>query len=142
MREFFKGWRRKIGCALLVMPCVIMGMWVKGQLAYESMQWKITSSTRIQLELHRWYFHCNCAWARKSIEDGEDDRTFKWVQGSESAPDSIESAILPWCGVVFWSRWSGLFVDIPYMPTVLILAAGSAYLILWNPRKRTEPEHG
>ena len=30
---------------------------------------------------------------------------------------------------------------IPYWPLVLSLALLSAYLILWKPRKRTEPKH-
>ena len=30
MREFFKGWRRKAGCGLLVMAIALTGFWVRG----------------------------------------------------------------------------------------------------------------
>jgi hypothetical protein len=29
MREFFRGWRRKVGCVSLVMACAVMGMWAR-----------------------------------------------------------------------------------------------------------------
>src|SRR4051794_19488286 len=29
MRDFFKGWRRKLGCVTLVMACVFMAGWVR-----------------------------------------------------------------------------------------------------------------
>jgi hypothetical protein len=29
MREFFRGWRRKVGCVTLVMTCALMGLWMR-----------------------------------------------------------------------------------------------------------------
>jgi hypothetical protein len=29
MREFFRDWRRKLGCVMLVFACGLMGMWVR-----------------------------------------------------------------------------------------------------------------
>ena len=31
MREFFKGWRRKTGCVMLVMTCVLAAGWVRSE---------------------------------------------------------------------------------------------------------------
>lgn len=30
MGEFFKGWRRKVGCAALMMACVYLAAWARG----------------------------------------------------------------------------------------------------------------
>ena len=29
MRDFYRGWRRKVGIVTLVMACVFMGVWVR-----------------------------------------------------------------------------------------------------------------
>eukprot|EP00456_Euglypha_rotunda_P026421 TRINITY_DN212_c0_g1_i1.p2 TRINITY_DN212_c0_g1~~TRINITY_DN212_c0_g1_i1.p2 ORF type:complete len:146 (-),score=16.61 TRINITY_DN212_c0_g1_i1:50-487(-) len=31
MREFFRGWRRKVGCLTLMMALVLMGMWMRSR---------------------------------------------------------------------------------------------------------------
>jgi hypothetical protein len=31
MRESFKGWRRKVGCLVLVMACVLVGGWIRSR---------------------------------------------------------------------------------------------------------------
>lgn len=36
MREFFNGWRRKVGRITLVMVCVFAGVWVRSLFRYES----------------------------------------------------------------------------------------------------------
>ncbi len=141
MREFFHGWRRKAGCVTLVMACVIMGVWVRGQLAWESMEWRITSSKVITMVLARPYFHCKYTWATERVEDRGDKRSFQWRIEGDSTQYSFADAIFPCCGETYWSEEIGVFIDIPYIPTVLIFAAASAYLILWKPRMRVvKPE--
>ena len=47
MREFFKGWRRKVGVVTLVLACVIIGLWCKSQAAPKSfpiVNWQIEVS--------------------------------------------------------------------------------------------------
>ena len=38
MREFFKGWRRKMGCVTLLMVCALMGAWARSYSVFDSMQ--------------------------------------------------------------------------------------------------------
>lgn len=35
MREFFKGWRRKVGCGLLVMALAVFAMWARSRAVYD-----------------------------------------------------------------------------------------------------------
>ena len=36
MREFFKGWKRKLGCVTLVTACLLMGMWIRSQRIHDA----------------------------------------------------------------------------------------------------------
>src|SRR5690242_1489835 len=47
MREFFKGWRRKVGCALLLMACVFMVAWVQNRFYADHAQIVITGASNI-----------------------------------------------------------------------------------------------
>lgn len=35
MWEFFRGWRRKVGCVEMVMACALVGMWIRSYIVFE-----------------------------------------------------------------------------------------------------------
>ena len=47
MREFFKGWRRKVGLAALVMACVVMGAWMRSQFTSDVFCWSIGHESEV-----------------------------------------------------------------------------------------------
>lgn len=36
MREFFRGWQRKMGAVTLLMACVLLGVWLRSEIRYDS----------------------------------------------------------------------------------------------------------
>ncbi len=46
MREFFRGWRRKVGCVTLVMACGLMGLWIRSGLMAEEFETPIPLGPR------------------------------------------------------------------------------------------------
>jgi hypothetical protein len=36
MREFFRGWRRKVGIVLLGLVCAVFGMWMRSRVVYDA----------------------------------------------------------------------------------------------------------
>jgi len=45
MREFFKGWRRKVGCGTLVLACVIAIVWMRSLFIAEGVMYRSDKST-------------------------------------------------------------------------------------------------
>jgi hypothetical protein len=48
MGEFFRGWRRKAGCGLLVMACVLGSLWTRSNTNFDSLRFAIGEDE------HRW----------------------------------------------------------------------------------------
>lgn len=151
MREFFRGWKRKIGCMTLVMACVFMGAWIRGHGTKDI----IATGNGRGLAYHEfnssyqgimWYSHTSdlgyqwdAGWYRVRIFDRESfnplaqfademaiDRRWQWLGfdcGQVHDPDSPS----------FKTSW---FL-IPYWSTTIPLTLISAFLLLSKPRKST-----
>ena len=162
MREFFKGWRRKVGCALLVMACAVMAHWFRSQL--------------IEDEIYNDFSQCTLAtgggsllWSRRELrleglsepvwicgggiemEEGwqwqsepykRDDLetsgrgeflTRYWIPGGEFAVVTRSRRILDITQIDTVSFW-----EMSLLWLVIPLMLLSAYLILWKPRKKVE----
>ena len=49
MGDFFKGWRRKSGCVLLVMTGLLMGAWLRSRLIHDTFSMRIDNDSVFQL---------------------------------------------------------------------------------------------
>ncbi len=151
MREFFRGWRRKVGCVSLVMACLFGVAWGRSQFVvdkievpgwdsgsecksypgYISWTWRSPSD---QFEKIRWTSQVLSNWREIDIWTYNDPR-FDWN----------------WGGIKFGSvatgRWSAHqgedsirgeirthFRAVYYWVLALPLTLLSACLILWKPR--------
>lgn len=130
MREFFIGWRRKVGCITLVLALAMTGMWLRSMTVFDA------------VNISRWEQQCQIASARGMIfsavwhETNPLNRRNDWGQLDLSKMDDPKIAIQ-----LAIDSWASYDWHIPYWSIVLLLTLLSAYLILWKPRKRTEPEH-
>ena len=132
MGEFFKGWRRKAGCILVVMTLAVCGAWGRTlvyqdriALAGMSRVWEILSSHE-RISCLEW----DCDASRTTNwELVVDCPVEEWVRRPD--PSRIDWHLYKrppnWC----WSC--------PYWSIVLFMTFDSACLILWKPRKR-EPQ--
>jgi hypothetical protein len=146
MRDFFKGWRRKTGCGLLVMALVVFGAWMRSHHHFDSLFIHTPSATHaMKSQAGR------VGWTRMEPEASPTWMTWKSEQASEW--QTVEFYRQSYCGFTFGTepsavmtvsegegftrhRWD--FWVIPHWAVVLPLALISAYLILWKPRRKVE----
>ena len=129
MREFFHGWRRKAGCVALVLACAVMGLWFRSfaifdviSLANGQQQHQIASASG------RLFWG---AWRERS-RHSRPRNEWERIGTSRRTRDEVDIQLESFHNF----RWI-----IPYWSVVLPLTLLSAYLILWEPRKRTEQDH-
>ncbi|MBS0201251.1 MAG: hypothetical protein JSS49_00020 [Planctomycetes bacterium] len=154
MREFFKGWRRKVGCGLLVLACVVCGAWVRS-LSIRDQILFLPRGNEFQMIASA---AGTVRWGRISLQSTvfeRDDYLPVWrsmtLDQDESSDHFWSQRIVEWrwnCGEFDFGaganyiggprtvRWA-----FPYWSFAAPLTILSATLILWKPRKRTEPEH-
>lgn len=132
MREFFRGWRRKVGCVTLLMALAVFGMWTRSQLVWEMINAPVGGRDHVTLLVpgrFTWvsYFpekgnRIPQQWDQDQVSKdnvhGLEEMEAEWRQDSMRRPGYI--------GV----RVNLLVVLIP-------LSLLSAYLILWKPRKQS-----
>jgi hypothetical protein len=116
MHTFFHGWRPKAGCIMLVMACLVTAMWVRSYLVEEALDisgadW--TFETVSQLGSVSWKLLPNL-----------DEKYRPWYHWKRRMTTE-EGCLLHHCGGQY-----------PYVVFITPLTFFSAYLILWNPRKR------
>ena len=136
MREFFRGWRRKAGCALLVMACVTMWMWVRSRRIGESVDFilagehhfLLSSNGQIAWEAYPSYPNARTPWYwcynrfpknRNPHFTIEESRILKLDKNFVAPGDRV----------------------LDYRSATYCLTLLSAYLLLWKPRKRLGADH-
>ena len=132
MREFFKGWRRKAGCVALVVACAFTSLWVRSLSDGEI----IATPLVIMSEHGTLYFGWNMRPFDRPIllkrafgfGNGDRIRTSLWAIGRVNG--GVDDMV---------NMWN--LASIPHYLIVLPLTLLSAYLLPWQPRKRTESEH-
>jgi hypothetical protein len=123
MREIFRGWRRKIGCVMLVMTCVVTISWVRSCIQDESAFIRIN---RLALFFH----HENgrfIIWRDVMVNEG---LPFGWETGSKIDASHASTKTKP--------KWTlnSRTVAGQHWVLALPLLALSACLLLPKPRKR------
>lgn len=143
MREVFRGWRRKAGCATLVMACALAGMWCRSFSVQDVFGWGDSTP-----DLPIWFasnegvlvaiaeIPIGRSGFRPSTSIWETDETWPW---EKMFPSNITWSF-QFCGFGY-GKAEFQFLTLPYWSATIPLTLLSAYLLLWKPRKRTEPEH-
>ena len=142
MREFFRGWRRKIGVVTLVLACVFMAGWVRSYVTEDmlslpvkdpSLSW-LTSTEGIIVWMTISEPNRNPEAAEVSVEQNTEDDILVATAVVNSFGGYITSAM------TITSFWF-----IPYWSLVLPLTLLSAWLLLSkphssNPKKTIDPK--
>lgn len=142
MREFFRCWRRKIGCVTLVIACLLTGGWVRSRIVKDEISIRQDSGVTHHLISNR----SRIAWKTITIDDlssvhlkigfffskaAEEDAFF----GGSGADWRWH---WQWCGFEFGAYtpdgppWREDIWIIPYWPWAITMSVLSAYLLLWN----------
>ncbi|MBS0201248.1 MAG: hypothetical protein JSS49_00005 [Planctomycetes bacterium] len=122
MREFFKGWRRKVGVMTLVVACAVWGLWLR-------------SKTDVQGPSPFGYpEHIQIGNNRFQSFNGQ----FEWYHESH-----VETLVFPASNgegttTIAMTEINNPIFVVWYFFIVLSLTLLSAYLILWKPRIRKE----
>lgn len=155
MNDFFYGWRRKVGCASLVMALAFMALWIRCPLNIDATEIEIGASI-VTLASNQ-----NGVWFVKS--DLPDGLYYPSRLRGVSHDFTLPGKRMPFSDDVFrhlgkwdWQRqqrsdWQGFhiarftkespisgmhltFLVIPHWIVTVPMTALSAYLLLWNPR--------
>lgn len=118
MHEFFHGWRRKFGVATLVMACVVLGMWIRSYALVDQIfvfgNILISNSGCMVWDWQGWGGpDANILHFYSDLASPFDE---DWYFGADG-------------------------IRLPYWIIAIPLTLLSAYLILWQPRQRTGPDH-
>lgn len=159
MREFFRGWRRKVGCVTLVMACALMGLWVRSLTGINVVWFPFGTQTCVRFGSGEG----RISWGKFSEPKLENlPTTIGWGRFSEIYNFHLPTPMgwnlfrgmpVDHPGWVHWSWWHcgfGMYkaennpscpfmvteLLVPHWSLVLPLTLLSAYLILWKPRKR------
>ena len=124
MREFFYGWRRKVGCVALVMACMLMIAWVRSVIVRDTMMFGFDGSSHYitctagRIEWTRWWY--------PGVRQPTSGVT--WYSGPEFTPPLYLTA----------GGESPVRVDwtVPHWSLVLAVSLLAAHLILWKPRPK------
>jgi hypothetical protein len=151
MREFFRGWRRKVGCVTLVLAVAVTGMWARSFVVADQLRVSACSVASIRGTV---------AAVRSTPPLASPQPTYSTFLVSEIMnfkPDENGNYPDWWGGVKVDQRWdlagfhfgrrridqdqqSTIQLGFPHWSLVLLLTLLSAYLILWKPRKRVKQD--
>ena len=137
MREFFRGWRRKIGVVTLGLACVSMAGWMRSGFREDRLRFKSSVGGWSCMEVASINNHISMMRQRPDLKLAflED---LSW-----DLPRFFSQELVPESNQWNWSWPRTVYLDggyvhlaiIPYWIIVLPLTLLSAYLILWKPRK-------
>ena len=127
MREFFKGWRRKVGCVTLVIACAFTGAWLRSMFICDLVDFAIENHQHEFFSVHghllwraRFKLHTSNSWQADSLGSNKIRELWRKFETGD--------------------RWDDTWV-LPYFPFAVAFTLLSAYLLLWIPRKRTGADH-
>jgi len=124
MSDFFHGWRRKLGCVLLVMATVVVGIWIRSSIVYDQCVWADSNHKNVVYSLNgefgwlRWSVNRRQQLSFGSVPlDSDGEAKWRMLHDMMRAMNDA-------------GKWTGSYWFIATPLTLL-----SAYLILWKPRK-------
>ena len=114
MGGFFHGWRRKVGCITLLVACLLAGMWIRSNAAYDGIWLTIEG--------------------RRYMATSVGGRVGFWSQQSSVSHGWISQRLEADHAAGLSTMLLGQAVVLPYWSLILPLTLFSAYLILWKPK--------
>lgn len=163
MREFFKGWRRKLGCGLLMMACALMVMWLRSRSLSEDAFLPFGQQATLQLisrnstlTVRKFVSRFRAATAKAGPDRilllgvyPPTQRSTGHVAFSADETNRLQLGTpYAWtfkiCGIGLATFQDNdlpvrvAIYTIPYWSMVLPLTFLSAWLILWKPKKHRE----
>lgn len=142
MRDFFNSWRRMAGCVALLVAIATMGLWVRSRFWEDSVRLWPTSNVNINVKTGMAAIDLEHLWVTQS--DNPPTRKLSWWATTPNGRDTKALKTLPNFDSGIWgapysdggfARGRYWVVTIPYLTSVILLAALSAFLILWKPRR-------
>ena len=127
MGEFFRGWRRKVGCVTLLMACVFMSAWVRSMMIGDFLHRTGTGNGFIEAESSNGFL---IWWSSSKPLFTKQPPPLCWVTGNLSNSLKIQEQ---WPLIRQFGNRS--FVAVPYWSVVIPLTLLSAYLLFSKPRK-------
>lgn len=138
MREFFKGWRRKIGVLTLAMSVALMGLWIRSLHTFDEIFVAIGNAK---------YFVSSAQGGFGLLIDEPSGRSPSFAIFSEPIPPpcpqiDLDFVEVPKQGLESLGFYFGGDEDrnatfvMPYWSIIWPLVISAAYLILWKPWKR------
>jgi hypothetical protein len=142
MREFFRGWRRKVGCVTLLMACALLVGWVRSHVVLDSLSFSVRCQVTESLVsgggLVAWQAKTNTSppsvtWNTAPVTDSFDGFNFpsmrcSWRRFGFGLGEFVPEEEFDTERIVFRI--------VPYWSLILPLTLLSAYLILWKPRQQ------
>jgi len=152
MSEFFRGWKRKVGVATLIVACVFAALWVRGQTIKDVYQFGSGEGPFFNTLVSSRF---GLMWLRYQATDGT---TYSWNPGWFEVPIDATTTLhsgecrliydiqwrLTWWGFDFCNSAKGdqihaVHRNIPYWSIVIPLTLISAWLLLGKPRQARKP---
>lgn len=130
MRDFFRGWRRKVGCVVLIMALLAVSAWIKSLYVQDMIAFDIANRTHFFVSNESHFF-----WV--TLEGPPGPPPISWTSGRSTRIPSTGDYVLRKTVVVVFA-WSGI-KSIPYWTIVLPLTLLSTCPILlasWKQAKR------
>lgn len=127
MKDFFHGWRRKVGCVALVMACTLIGFWTRSQFDADVLCWSVGHETEVVISRDG-----VLSWWRLATERPV-PRFWNPRFVNQSRDGTHYVAIGDW----FVELGAADSCSVPYWPFAMPLTLFAAFLILWKPRKQT-----
>jgi hypothetical protein len=145
MREFFRGWKRKVGVVMLLFACVLMMGWVRSKFRMYEASMPIGRHVLAEIISEREYLFVGIE-RDDTCENGWNE----FRLGSEPTRRFPQKQIAwLWCFGIGWGRdyeTVGRWIDrdailfiCPYWSIVIPLTAISAWLLLSKPRPAKPP---
>lgn len=131
MREFFRGWRRKVGAATLVIACLVTSAWVRSQSMADDIFFTVGDRRHHLRSAYDRFF-----WGGWPAEGRHG------VHRSSDRIEDLEAADFNWG--LYWFREtppnSSIHWTTPYSNVTPILTLLSAWLLLSKPRPAAKAE--
>ena len=139
MRKFFHGWRRKVGCAMLVMALSFTAAWVRSSLVFDMVTIPVGNHNSFSFESKRQSLCLSWTQEHSNVAIGV---PFAWHAMAPMDPmaASVKGTVL-WnddmigefgCLVALGEEYPhGIILIAPYWSAVAALTLLSACLILW-----------
>lgn len=125
MREFFCGWRRKLGCIALVLACSLFGLWMRSRVLIDFYEISVGDRQHCFGSYHGYL-----SWRSWDTSFGR-GQTWQTLPAQETDPEIYLNINSPLVAPSHPRQWV-----IPDAWIVAAMTLVAAYLIVWRPRKR------